>query len=123
MFLSVGIRVSAYHDYTILCNDILFSCQSVIIDQKFVLITVIKKASEKYLDGCFVYLCQWEYGKCKKTMPTKLKDDHIKSCGDSVHQTIELKGQKFGRLTVAVNFSRKNRRLCGTVSVIVTIQR
>lgn len=78
---------------------------------KFNRLTVIKEHGRNYKDSV-VWECLCECGKTTFATSSDLRNGHKKSCGclKNVSHSIDLKGQRFGKLTVKKRVGTNHHR-------------
>ncbi len=93
--------------------------------QRFARLIVLSRV-EKNKHGQAMWLCQCDCGNQTVVQSGHLRSGHTKSCG-CTHETVDLTGQRFGKLTVLQRDKNKQRQTtwlcqcdCGKQTVVLS---
>ncbi len=79
------------------------------IGKRYGRLVVIEKTDKRY-HSTTIYKCRCDCGNIVELTINKLHSGHTKSCGCLKRRTVDLTGQKFGRLTVIGFAYTKNKK-------------
>ena len=83
------------------------------IGKRYGRLVVIEKTDKRY-HSTTIYKCRCDCGNIVELTINKLHSGHTKSCGCLKRRTVDLTGQKSGRLTViGFAYTKKQKELLG----------